>query len=210
MHLLSAILFAVSANLDNLVIGIAYGIKNIELRFKINIIIAILTSIGTFVSMLIGNFARSFIHEDIINLIGCTILIIIGSWFIKDFMKNRKIKNRKRNHNNEKEEKTNVTYIGILREPGCADKDNSGCIDIKESITLGLALSLNNFGLGIGASAAGLSIYITPILTFILSIALLSMGVKLGKRYLAHILGEYATLVSGIIIIFLGIYEMFI
>ena len=39
MHIIPSILLAFSASLDSLIIGIAYGIKNIRIKFSINIII---------------------------------------------------------------------------------------------------------------------------------------------------------------------------
>lgn len=46
--ILSALLFSLSSNLDNLVIGIAYGIKKIRIDTTANLIVALVTSTGTF------------------------------------------------------------------------------------------------------------------------------------------------------------------
>ena len=54
-------------------------------------------------------------------------------------------------------------------------------IDFKESLALSLALALNNFGLGIGASISGLNIAFTTISTFIISLIFISLGFYLSK-----------------------------
>ena len=42
MHVISAVLFAVSANMDNIPLGIAYGIRGIRISFARNLLIALI------------------------------------------------------------------------------------------------------------------------------------------------------------------------
>lgn len=197
MQLLSVFLFSLSANIDGFTVGLAYGMKDIRIDYKSNVLIALITSIGTFVSMAIGLFIKGFISEQIVSVIGCILLVFLGVAMIVNSFKSKKT------------DEENVSYTDILVKPQKADKDKSGFIDIKEAVTLGLALSLNNFGLGIGASATGINIYLTTIVTFILSILCILFGVEFGKRYLSKKFKEYAEVISGLIIIFLGLYELF-
>ena len=44
---LSAVIFSMSSNLDNFVIGIAFGIKKIKIGFLPNLLIALITVAGT-------------------------------------------------------------------------------------------------------------------------------------------------------------------
>lgn len=199
-HILSSILFAISANLDNFTVGIAYGIKKMKIPQSSNLLIAIVSAIGTTMSMSIGVFMAKFIPPNISDMLGALILVALAVWFIIDFIK-------------KKMKKTSEVYVGninILDNPCEADKDKSGVIDARESIILALALTINNFGLGIGASITGLSILLTVIFTFVFSILAIRLGTKIGYSCFAKILGEYAPLMSALIILFLGIYEMII
>lgn len=54
MHLTSIFLLSISANIDNLIIGIAYGVKKTKINMRCNIIIALSTFIATFLSMSLG------------------------------------------------------------------------------------------------------------------------------------------------------------
>lgn len=198
MQLLSVFLFSLSANIDSFTVGLAYGMKGIRIDYRSNILIALITSIGTFISMAIGLVIKGFISEDILSVIGCILLVVLGGSMIVNSFKGKKT--------NDEE----ISYTDILVKPHKADKDKSGSIDIKEAVTLGLALSLNNFGLGIGASATGINIYLTTIITFVLSILCIVFGVGFGKKYLSKKLRQYADIISGLIIIFLGLYELFI
>lgn len=198
MQLLSVFLFSLSANIDSFTVGLAYGISGIRIDYKSNLLIAIITSLGTFISMAIGLFIKEFISSRILSLIGCILLVSLGILIIVKSFENRKL------------DEENTSYSDILVEHQKKDENEIVYIDIKESIALGLALSLNNFGLGIGASTIGINIYLTTIVTFILSILCILFGVKLGKKYLSKRLKQYADVISGLIIIFLGLYEFFI
>lgn len=200
MQLLSVFLFSLSANIDSFTVGLAYGMKDIKIDYKSNILIAIITSFGTFISMGLGLLTKRFINGEILSIIGCMILILLGICMIVNSFKNRKTVN----------EDEEPSYTDILIKPQSADKDKSGNIDMREAITLGLALSLNNFGLGIGASATGINIYLTTIFTFILSIVCILGGVLVGKKCLCQTLRKYADLISGVIIVCLGLYELLI
>ena len=204
MHILPSFLFSISANIDNFTVGLAYGIKNIKIKLLSNLIIAFISSIGTFISMYMGFLISKLILPKVANILGCTILIVIGTWFIADSFR------EKDNHPKSKLNKRNdiKTYEQLLDNPTIADADNSGSIDIKESITLAISLTLNNLGLGIGASITGISILFTTFFTFIVSILSISLGYFIGKSFLSKLLGKYAIIASGGIIIFLGVYEL--
>jgi len=202
MNLLPVFLFAISANIDNFTVGIAYGIKKIQIGLISNLLIAFISAVGTFLSMRIGLTLSEFMSVSFANKIGSFVLILIGIWAVMGCFVNRLEKREKRraSHSNCKR---------LLDEPELCDKDGSKTIDVKESAALALALTLNNLGLGIGASIAGLSIYITVLFTFIFSILTIVLGYSLGKTYLSKLLGKYAPLISGIVIVVLGVYEYF-
>ncbi|MFV0392785.1 MAG: manganese efflux pump, partial [Coprobacillaceae bacterium] len=71
-------------------------------------------------------------------------------------------------------------------------------------------LSLNNIALGISASITGIPVTLATILTFICSVVLFEVGYAIGNSYLSNIFGKYTPLISGILLIILGVYELFI
>jgi putative sporulation protein YtaF len=156
--------------------------------------------------MSIGLAACKFMAPSVSNIIGSAILILIGLWVIKDFF----LKKDKSDKHMNKGPKREFFFNQLLVKPEKADFDNSGRIDAKESLVLALALSINNFGLGLGASITGLNIYITSAGTFLFSIISVILGYKLGNSGISKFLGKYAALVSGIVIILLGLYEMLV
>ena len=204
MHFLSVLLFVVSANVDNLIVCIAYGTKKIKIGFCCNLLIAFITAVGTYISMVIGLTVVKVLPEYLANAAGSIILILIGLWITKDFF----WKPKKISHEQTEMNLTNCNQI--LQEPEKADSDHSGTIDLKESFFLALALTINNFGLGIGASLTGLSILTTVACTFVFSLISIPIGCHIGKKCLSTFGEKYVQLVSGLVIILMGVYELLV
>lgn len=208
MIILPILLFVISSSLDNFVVGLSYGIKKIKINFLNNLVVSSISGVGTFTSMLFGNLFCLYIPPKLSSIIGSSILILFGLYFIFNSL-NYKLKSHHDISNSDNAMLKIDYYDDILKHPELADKDNSSSIDIKESIILGIALSLNNIGLGIGASIIGLNIYISSFLSIIFSLIFVQIGFHIGSAYFSNIFEKYAEPISGIIIIVLGFYELF-
>lgn len=201
MLILSALLFSISSNLDNLVIGIAYGIKKINIGILPNCIIAFITSLGTLISMLFGSYIAKFLPTSISNSLGALIIIALGIYFIITSL----LKFRNKTSSKELALKD---VNDMVQYAESSDLDKSGDISIKESLLVALGLTFNNLGTGVAASITGVSIKFTVISTFVLSIIIILLGESIGNRVLGKILGKYAPLFSGVLLIILGILEL--
>ncbi|MDK0686053.1 sporulation membrane protein YtaF [Clostridium perfringens] len=199
---LSILLFVVAASLDILVVSLAYGLKDIKINFSSTLVIASISDLGTFISMILGKFLVDLIPVKLGDIIGGLVLLALGFYSIYSYFKEKKILT---SHNSE----NNSSPTFILENPEVADKDKSGNIDFKESLALSLALALNNFGLGIGASISGLNIAFTTISTFIISLIFISLGFYLSKTIKSKNISKNSNLIAGIIIIILSLFIIF-
>ncbi|WP_368235681.1 sporulation membrane protein YtaF [Clostridium perfringens] len=199
---LSILLFVVAASLDILVVSLAYGLKDIKINFSSTLVIASISALGTFISMILGKFLVDLISVKLGDIIGGLVLLALGFYSIYSYFKEKKILT---SHNSE----NNSSPTFILENPEVADKDKSGNIDFKESLALSLALALNNFGLGIGASISGLNIAFTTISTFIISLIFISLGFYLSKTIKSKNISKNSNLIAGIIIIILSLFIIF-
>ncbi|MBP0979187.1 MAG: manganese efflux pump [Oscillospiraceae bacterium] len=199
--LISAFLLSLSSCLDNIVVGIAYGMKKTKINFIYNLLIAIITSCGTLISMLSGRLIATIIPVSVAQGLGAAMIIIIGIYFILEYFIK---KNRDNNLDNE---------LDIIKsQNNCCEIKQNNCeksISLKETIMLAFALTINNLGIGISASLAGVSIIATVILTFIISILTIILGISMGYNVIGRLFGKFASLVSGILMIILGIIEFF-
>jgi putative sporulation protein YtaF len=151
MHLISSLLFAISANIDSFIVGLSYGIKKSNISLLKSTIISLVTLIGTVTAILLGAEISRFLPASSSQAIGCALLIGLGLYYII---------------------KSLYTYLSMkfkkvevkASEFTSDSKDNSQAEDslltIKEGLFLGLTLSINNIGMGIGASiTSSLSLY---------------------------------------------------
>ena len=70
--------------------------------------------------------------------------------------------------------------------------------------------NLNNIAAGIAASITGINTFYTTLCTFIFGNIFLYIGNHLGKKIKSEIIIQYSELISSLMLILLGIIEMFI
>lgn len=97
--------------------------------------------------------------------------------------------------------------VQIIRDPSYSDFNNSNQIEAKEALYLGMALSIDSIGIGIGSSIMGLNPFLFPILVAFFQLFFLSFGGYLGKKIkdISNIPENIWGIVSGILLIFVGI-----
>lgn len=210
MNWLSTILFVFSSSFDVFVVAMAYGFKNIKIKLPINFIISLISSLGTFISMELGLALVNIIPTSVVNLIGSIILLLLGIYFILDYKKVLKKSHREDNLISKDKGKLNTSSpISVLEKPEIADTNKSGSIEFKESIILSIALALNNMGLGIAASIAGLHIFMTTFITLIFTMLIIPLGFLCSKKLLNTWIGKSGNLISGVLLIILAFLTWF-
>lgn len=222
--LFNVLILAFSSSIDSFGIGITYGLRKIKLSCLSGITLLIISVIITSSSILIGKNLNYILPEFITSLIGSLLLVLMGSLIIFQVI------NKKGNKSNSKSPISNslvhseskkiykffIKFLGItiqiIKDPVSSDLDNSKKIDIKESIYLGITLSIDSFCIGIGGSILGISSILFPILVSVFQLLFLSLGrlfaAKVGQN--AKIPDNTWNLVSGILLIFIGISKIFI
>lgn len=208
-HLLSLLLIAVAISLDSFSTGLAYGLRNMRIPLKSIIIIALCSAMTLGLAMLFGQMIQTFLSPKFANRLGGFILIAIGCWIIYQFL--RPIKDEPLIH--EKlllnwEIKSLGVVIHILKKPTRADFDRSGTITGLEALMLGVALSLDAFGVGIGAAMLGYSPILLASATGIIGFIFLSSGLFVGRIF-SHVnfIQRYAFM-PGVLLIIIGILKV--
>jgi putative sporulation protein YtaF len=206
LELVPILLIAISSNADNLVVGVAYGIRNIRVPLSSNLLIAALTGIASFASMLLGQQISLYMRPQLANLVGGGLIAALGAWVLV-----QSARSRGRDRDNAATWSKNASalrrLLSVMRDPVKADCDSSGHIDLKEVCLLAVALSLNNIGNGIGAGMVGLNPVLTTLAVVLVSVVLLWAGVTAG-RYGQGMLGGFARIVSGVLLVAVGVYEI--
>jgi putative sporulation protein YtaF len=211
LHIIAVFLLALSSNLDNVGIGVSYGVRRIYIPFHSNLIIALITSTGTFVSMAVGSQITTFINPNIANAMGALMIGGTGVWIFIQEISRREEAECYEPQPCRKTNLSNQSFFGklilVLEHPFLADRDFSGHISMKEALLLGLALTLNNVTNGVGAGLLGLNAVLTTGFVMIFSVVTIWFGVGFGQYSGTRWFGKLAGPISGLMLISIGIYE---
>lgn len=210
--LINSILLAISSSIDSLGIGITYGIKNTKISYVGTIILSLISFFVSLISLWFGNIIKYIFPVFLTNLLGSSILLFMGGFIIYQALK-KDIKETIILPNNSSEEKVYsffIKFLGItikiIKNPISSDLDDSKTIDAKEALFLGLALSLDSFGIGICSSIIGINVFLFPILITIFQLLFLNIGNFFGiKLYkLSNLPNNIWSIISGVLLIFIG------
>lgn len=214
------IFLAISVSIDSLGIGITYGIRNTKMFLSSKFILFIISVLITSVSIFIGRLICAILPSNFATYLGVFILILLGLWIIyQSFKKDDDsvsklptptVLNKKKNYNFII--KSLGITIKIIRDASSSDLDSSKKIDWKEALYLGIALSLDSIGIGIGGSIVGITSIIFPIFVAIFQLIFLSLGTFLGKKFSSSVNLPKNTwsIISGTLLIIIGICKLFI
>ncbi|WP_019912004.1 manganese efflux pump [Paenibacillus sp. HW567] len=98
--------------------------------------------------------------------------------------------------------------IQILRTPSSADMDASGSISSTEAMVLGIALSLDAFGAGLGAALLGFNPISTSLTIALFSGTFLVLGMKTGLKLSGSFWMKHAAALPALLLIAMGIMKL--
>ncbi|TMU85788.1 sporulation membrane protein YtaF [Bacillus sp. BHET2] len=203
---ISLLLLAFAVSLDSFSTGLTYGLRKVKIHAKSISIISICSASSLLLAMLLGQTLGSIITPAWAGRIGGMILVVIGAAVLYQFF--RPEKEAALSH-----EKTLINFeiksiglvIQILRKPLTADFDKSGTITGIEAFMLGIALSLDAFGAGIGAALLHFSPLLLTLAIFVMSFTFLFSGLKMGE-FFSHLRWIHrVSFLPGVLLILIGI-----
>lgn len=210
MIYMSLLLLAFAVSLDSFSAGFTYGIRKMHIPFKSILIIASCSAFTLLAAMAVGNTIAILLSESIAEKFGGFVFVLIGSFVLYQFFRNSSSAHEVH------EEKMLVNFeikslgivINILRKPMVADFDKSGTITGIEAFLLGLALSLDSFGAGVGAALLGYSPWITALLVACMSSLFVSIGIKSGRVFSTFKWVQKCSFLPGLLLIIIGIIKL--
>ncbi|MFK4302934.1 MULTISPECIES: sporulation membrane protein YtaF [unclassified Paenibacillus] len=205
--------FAISSSLDNLGVGISYGIRGIRINYLSNLIIAVICFILSMTGIISGQWLAKVLPGIFPVLIGALLLFIVGARIILLAVP-RKKQESSQDSEEAGEAVSGGSLKGILQNPETVDKDKSGSIGYLEAAVLGVALAANAVTNGIGAGLIGLSPLAISLTAAIGSYITVWLGLILGQKLSAirigsFTLGQFSTVLSGVIIILIACNSFF-
>lgn len=183
------VLIALVSNLDNLGVGVAYGIRGTKISEVPNLIIAAITMAGTAGAITFGRGLSTLIAPSTGATVGSLIIIGIGVTTVL----------------------TSIVADGARTsstlphgDPARGRSGGSDFISYRAAVVLGVALSVNNVGTGIGAGLAGVAPLTTTLLAGAFSLLFIGFGSSAGKALARLLFDKSAQLVSGLALVAIG------
>ena len=209
---------AISSSIDSFGIGITYGIRNTKISNLAKFILFIISFVVSFFAVYFGDFLKDLLPDDIANYIGAFLLVFLGGFVCFQSMRKNIVKDNKLYDEVFTEPKIYrffIKFLGItiqiIKDPISSDLDKSNLIDGKEAIFLGVALSLDNFAIGISSGILGIHSLLFPLLVSIFQLIFISLGNSVGRLLNSfNKVPEYIwSMISGILLIIIGIIKLF-
>ncbi|MEI5905497.1 sporulation membrane protein YtaF [Bacillus spongiae] len=201
---ISLLLLAFAVSLDSFSTGLTYGLRKMGMPLKSILIISFCSAGSLLAAMSLGQMLQNILSADWASRIGGLILVMLGLWVLYQFFQPEKQVEQDGTILNV-EIKSLGVVVQILKRPLSADIDRSGTITGIEALLLGVALSLDAFGAGIGAALLGFSPFFLAVCVVLMSFAFLSSGLKLGQLFSHLQWVQRVSFLPGIILIFIGI-----
>ena len=202
--MLLSFLFAIAVSIDAFAVGLAYGIKAIEIKQDKIWAVAFCSGLMFALAMLFAQKVSLFFRKEILDFVGAVLLILLGSYFLWQYAGDKKKNLRANSHYFD-------SYFGMitemLQESNYADLDRSGEISLKEATYLGVMLALDAFCVGISAAWFGLAVWLTVAFVIASAGGFLILGLRFGKQGKdCNILG----IIPGILLIGMGFMKILV
>jgi putative sporulation protein YtaF len=210
IKMISLLVLAFAVSLDSFSVGFTYGLRKMKIPFKSILIIATCSALSLIIASGIGKFVSSILSPAITDRIGGIILILLGAWVLFQFFRPEKSAEQVTDEKTifKFEIKSLGIVINILRKPMSADFDLSGTITGIEACMLGLALSLDAFGAGIGAAMLGFSPIYLALTVALMSSLFVWMGIKCGTFLSVNNWVQKFTFLPGVLLIIIGVWKI--
>lgn len=198
MHgFLFTVLIALANSIDSLGAWIAFSLKGIKISNKINLWISFVILAVSTASTWMGSLLLGVMDPRICAWISMAVFVGMGLWCIAEPLMKRR-----------RQAREGHGIIDILEHPEEADLNKSKDIDFKEATLLAAALSINNLGGSFSAGMIGLDPWLIGAFSAVISFGALWVGRWISALFLKKRLGDAAALISGAILILIGIKQI--
>ncbi|NQX49337.1 manganese efflux pump [Paenibacillus tritici] len=236
--LLSLLLLAFALSLDGFGVGITYGLRKMKIPLLSIMIISLCSGVVIYGSMQVGVLLAKVVSPNAASSIGAVILVLMGCWSLFQMLTQKEQEQEESapgaaegTSGREAMQETaaaaaladselpkpavfslELRHLGvviqILRTPSSADMDASGSISSMEAMILGIALSLDAFGAGLGAALLGFGALSTSLMIALFSGTFLLLGMKTGLRLSGSYWMKHAAVLPAILLIAMGIMKL--
>ncbi len=198
-------LLALAVSIDGFSAGFSCGIRRLIVPFASLLVICLSSVAAVACSMFLGERVVELLFLDHLALTGGIVLMLLGLYVFYQYRQERKSGKENDGQLARRESGSFNRISSMVWRPQQADLDNSGVLSAGEAVLLGLALAADAFAAGFAAALIGLPLLFTVAAVGIAKLLLVPLGIWTGRLLAGKISLKPATLLSGFILIFIGI-----
>lgn len=188
---LSFFFLLLSLSMDTFLAAVSFGIANIKVPIYSIITLSVINTLFLIVACFLGEYIKLWIPISIIRILSSFPFFILG------YLKIKTSKNLFQDSN----------LISIYQRPQIVDRDYNKKLSFSEMLFLAISLSIDNLTIGIGITIKESGYFYLFLLNFLLTLGAFLLGTVLFSKFSYN--PNRLSLVSGIILIFVGIYRLF-
>lgn len=181
----SILILALTLSADDFSVGVAYGLFKIRITLKSLMILVLGSATSTYGAMLIGRFIFTSMPSYITTWLSSIILSIIGCKMLYNGWKG-------------KTDTTEILKTKPIRK-----------VSIWETYIVGLGLGVDDFAQALGLSLAGFPIVLTVLLLEAAEVIAILSGNYLAFKGLSKKVNGKLSIIPGIVLILVALYQIF-
>ena len=198
MPIYSYLTLILTLSFDAFLTSLAYGMKQIRIPAASKLAIAALPALLSFAVMTAALQLETVLSFTHANLIGAFILFFIAGMTLKEVNKERK-----------QEKQSGKNPFHILADPPVADTNANQVLQFKESLMVGLAVSIDGGAMSLSFALEGESPLITAALVLLSHMLMIIAGEALAKRPFVAWLADRCRYLPVFIFLAIGISRLF-
>ena len=181
------VLLVIALSVDVFVASMACGAEYIVIEKKTALCISGICSGVLFLSLVAGNLLQGVMREEYAKWFCFFGLLAVGVFKLVEYGIKVYVQKHQFFCKRIKITISQIQFIlSIYNNPVEADKDHSASMSVSEGIFFALAMSLDGFLGGLGASFLEINIWEASVLNFLLSFLVVIVGCRMGKHMAQH------------------------
>ncbi|MBC8571121.1 manganese efflux pump [Zongyangia hominis] len=202
------VLLVLALSTDALIASLAYGTNNIRITALPAAVISLVGSGFLVLSLVAAGVVRLFISPAVCVGISFGLLFFIGfASFFQGLFKN--YLRRRRGQKQVRFEMQGVQFVlDIFLDETKADSDDSKDLSVRESLYLGLALSVDSLASGLGSGLTAINVPLTVAIYAAVQFLVVMGGFSLGKKLRGKAAPDLSWL-GGLLLIILAFTRLF-
>ena len=203
-----AFFLVLALSLDTFTAGVALGTQKIRLPFRSVLAISLTCSASLWLAISLGGWIGNWISPRTGAVIGCIILVMMGSVRLFDGV----IKELLRRCCENKEgmvfyRKNLKIFLQVCVDSAQADFNRSQSLSVPEAISLAAALSVDGLAAGVGAGILDVSHWLIFLIAMLINLFAVHLGCRTGIRF-SRKHEQDISWVAGALLIVLGLIKL--